>query len=159
MSSFPFRHELLLASLDDLHAFAIQFSTVVKPGDVIALNGPLGVGKTTFSQCFCKALGVTDVVSSPTYSLINDYQSGKFPVAHIDLYRLGEKSYQLEAEISERLDEGNTILLVEWACYAPFLTEWITVDVRLNFASESQVGQEPPRVLTVASGTAGFSLA
>lgn len=83
------------------------------PGMVIALDGDLGAGKTKFSQAFAKSLGVTAVVSSPTFTLIKEYQGDHYPLYHMDVYRI-----HLDEADELGLDDyfyGAGISLVEWA--------------------------------------------
>lgn len=83
------------------------------PGTVIALDGDLGAGKTRFSQAVARQLGVPGVVNSPTFTLIKEYQGGRLPLYHMDVYRIGEEDADLLG-----LDEyfyGDGVTLVEWA--------------------------------------------
>ncbi|MFC4812802.1 tRNA (adenosine(37)-N6)-threonylcarbamoyltransferase complex ATPase subunit type 1 TsaE [Paenibacillus sp. GCM10023250] len=82
------------------------------PGTVLALDGDLGAGKTRFSQAYARGIGVTDVVNSPTFTIIKEYQ-GALPLYHMDVYRLSEP----EAD-ELGLDEyffGDGVTIVEWA--------------------------------------------
>lgn len=90
-----------------------RLAILLQPGDVLALIGDLGSGKTRWAQGVCRGLDVTDPVVSPTFSLVNEYQ-GKWPVYHIDLYRLIEAAETLTFGLDEYL-YGAGISLVEWA--------------------------------------------
>jgi tRNA threonylcarbamoyl adenosine modification protein YjeE len=148
MTACPFQNQFPIFSLEEMKQLAVQVASGVGCGDVIALNGALGVGKTTFSQFFCEALGITEGVNSPTFSLINQYQTGSYPVLHADLYRLAEKSHQLAGELIETMEAGDSLVLVEWSCYGDFLDEWITVTVEFEFLPEtsSLLDTEPASV-------------
>lgn len=80
---------------------------------IIALYGDLGVGKTTLTQALCEALGVEDNVKSPTFSIINEYDSPIGPVYHFDFYRLEEVEEALDIGFEEYLDSGNWCFM-EW---------------------------------------------
>jgi tRNA threonylcarbamoyladenosine biosynthesis protein TsaE len=97
---------------EDTYKLAERIALWVKPGSVIALDGDLGAGKTTFSQAFAKAVGVEQVVNSPTYTIIKEYE-GKLPFYHMDVYRIS-----LEEAEELGLDDyffGTGVTLVEWA--------------------------------------------
>lgn len=90
------------------------------PGDIVCLSGPLGAGKTTFCKGIAKGLGVTDEVTSPTFTIVAEYE-GRIPLAHMDLYRLyGEQgdgadiAAQLEQIGWEDYVESDGVVLVEW---------------------------------------------
>jgi tRNA threonylcarbamoyladenosine biosynthesis protein TsaE len=85
---------------------------MVAPGDVILLSGELGAGKTAFAQGFGEALGVTEPITSPTFTLARHYE-GRIPLHHIDVYRLERLSEMQDIGIPELLDSGG-VLLVEW---------------------------------------------
>src|SRR5882762_1980249 len=86
-------------------------------GGVIALIGDLGSGKTTFSQGFAKALGVSDKIISPTFVLIRQHKLPKLQrmLFHIDLYRLEGKIDPKELGLKELFDDPNSLVLIEWA--------------------------------------------
>lgn len=84
------------------------------PGAVVALNGPLGAGKTHFAKGIVAGLGSRDEVTSPTFSLVNEYRSGGIPVFHFDFYRLDSAEEVLRIGWDEYLDEEG-VVLVEWA--------------------------------------------
>lgn len=123
-----------IAALPDLSRFAVVLARQLRPGDLVSLDGDLGAGKTTLVQQLGQALGLQETVSSPTFVLMNEYRSGPFPVAHVDLYRLGpERAAGFAEELYALLDEGRTLLLVEWACYGEFLQGDITVAIRIDY--------------------------
>ncbi|NEN82429.1 tRNA (adenosine(37)-N6)-threonylcarbamoyltransferase complex ATPase subunit type 1 TsaE [Paenibacillus elgii] len=97
----------------DTSVLAERLASLFIPGTVITLDGDLGAGKTTFSQAVAKAIGVKDIVNSPTFTIIKEYEGSEFPFYHMDVYRLS-----LEEADDLGLDEyfyGNGITLVEWA--------------------------------------------
>ena len=81
---------------------------------VIRIDGPMGAGKTTLISCICKSLGVKEAVSSPTFSLVNTYQTSNGPIYHFDFYRLQNADEALDFGIEEYLDSGS-LCLMEWA--------------------------------------------
>jgi tRNA threonylcarbamoyladenosine biosynthesis protein TsaE len=93
-------------------AIAAEFAATLKPGDAVALRGPLGAGKTLFAGGVARALGYSGPVSSPSYALVHEYE-GKIPVYHMDLYRLAPGADWEEIGLSHYL-EGKGICLIEW---------------------------------------------
>ncbi len=101
------------ASVEELPAVARWIVERSGPG-VILFKGEMGAGKTTLIKAICRELGVEDEVSSPTYSLVNEYLSEKYgPVYHFDLYRIEDEMEAMDIGIEEYLDSGNFCLL-EW---------------------------------------------
>jgi len=90
-----------------------RLAALLAPGDVLALIGNLGTGKTRWAQGVCQGLGVTGPVISPTFTLVNEYQ-GRHPVYHIDLYRIADSSEVLTFGLEDYL-YGSGISLIEWA--------------------------------------------
>lgn len=134
MSSLPYQYKLSIPTVQAMSEMAAVLAATIRPGDVIALDGPLGAGKTTFSQQFAKVLGVQETVSSPTFVLIQEYQSGRIPLVHVDLYRLGEeKAHSLADELLSIADEGHSVILVEWACYGDFLEPLVNIRLQLAY--------------------------
>lgn len=84
----------------------------LKRGDVVCLNGELGVGKTAFTKGLCRALGVTDYVTSPTYTIINRYDA-PVPVFHVDAYRISDIDEMYEIGFEDCLSDGITV--IEWS--------------------------------------------
>lgn len=102
----------------------------LKPGDVVAFYGELGAGKTTMIKGVCAGLGVTEVVKSPSFVIVTEYQ-GRLPVYHIDLYRLDEKSDFDEVGLADFLLAGEGVCLVEWAERAERLLPEKCIRVRM----------------------------
>lgn len=95
--------------------FGIKLANRLSPGMVVALTGDLGAGKTALTRGILKGLGFSGKVSSPTFGLINLYNTGKAEVAHLDLYRLNSPAEIIGAGISEYLENPSGISIVEWA--------------------------------------------
>jgi tRNA threonylcarbamoyladenosine biosynthesis protein TsaE len=102
-----------LESLDDTRALATGLARDAQAGDLILLNGGIGSGKTAFAQAFAAALGVRELVTSPTFVIHTMYDSGRLPMSHFDLYRLEDPASIAQLGIEEYVDGGVT--LVEWA--------------------------------------------
>lgn len=102
-------------SPEETQALGEELGKTLKPGDVIALIGDLGTGKTCLTQGIARGVGIApdEVVSSPSYILINEY-NGTIPIYHIDLYRLENAEEIAELGLGEYI-EGDGICIIEWA--------------------------------------------
>ena len=102
-------------SVATTHAIAGVIAGLVRPRDIIVLAGDMGAGKTAFTVGFTRALGVSedDQVSSPTFTLVHSYNSGRIPVLHADLYRLNSMAEVADLGLREQVDLG-AVALVEW---------------------------------------------
>lgn len=112
-------------------ALAAALGELARPGDLILLAGDLGAGKTAFAQGFGAALGVTEPITSPTFTLVSQYR-GRLELNHLDVYRLDQLSDVLDLGLPEMLDEGG-VTLIEWGdAIAPALPADYLV-VRFSF--------------------------
>lgn len=99
-------------SADDTERIAGALAPVLRPGDVVVLAGSLGSGKTTFARGIGRALGVTEPVVSPTFTLVREY-AGRIPLVHVDVYRLDWVQEFQDLGLEEVIDE-HAVTLVEW---------------------------------------------
>jgi tRNA threonylcarbamoyladenosine biosynthesis protein TsaE len=102
-------------SLDDTHAVAAGVARLSRAGDIIVLAGEMGAGKTAFAQGFGRELGVVDVITSPTFTLVHSYPcpGGRLTLHHADIYRLDRTGDVDELALHELAEFGG-IVLVEW---------------------------------------------
>ncbi len=103
-----------IMTFEEINKFSKKLANYVKSGDLIALIGDLGTGKTTFSQNFAKEFGVTDTLKSPTFNYVLEYFSGRLPLYHFDVYRLSNPEEIYEIGYEDYLN-GDGVLLIEWA--------------------------------------------
>jgi tRNA threonylcarbamoyladenosine biosynthesis protein TsaE len=126
-----------------------RLGQVLEAGDVIALEGDLGAGKTELVKGIAEALGVTSGVHSPTFVLHHRYQ-GRLPIEHYDLYRLEGMAW-----VDTGLDEPapDAVTVIEWPDRAGVLDDWATVRIRLVSTAETRrrltLVRGPDRILTV----------
>ena len=99
---------------EETEALGTKLALLLRPGDVIAFYGDLGAGKTAFTRGLAKGLGISDPVTSPTYTIVNEYLSGKYPLFHFDMYRLASSDDLFDIGWEDYLDRGG-ICAVEWS--------------------------------------------
>lgn len=100
---------------EDTFSLGEKLGKTVKGGTVICLNGDLGVGKTVFTQGFAKGLGIDEPINSPTFTIVQEYHTGRLPFYHFDVYRIGDIS-EMDDIGYEDYFFGDGVCLVEWAC-------------------------------------------
>lgn len=100
-----------ITSIEETEQFAIQVANLLEPQCTITLEGDLGVGKTTFTKALAKGLGITRTVSSPTFTILKQYE-GRLPLNHLDVYRLAESDEDLGWD---ELFYGEAVTIIEWA--------------------------------------------
>ncbi len=101
-------------SREDTFNMGVSVGENAKPGQVYCIYGDLGVGKTIFSQGVAAGLGVDDIVNSPTFTIVKEYDSGKLPLYHFDVYRIGDVDEMEEIGYHDMI-YGDGICLIEWA--------------------------------------------
>lgn len=101
-------------SAEDTYALGKSLGESAAAGEIYCLSGDLGVGKTVFTQGFAKGLGVVEAVSSPTFTIIQEYHEGKLPFYHFDVYRIGDVEEMDEIGYEDYI-YGEGVSLIEWA--------------------------------------------
>ena len=99
---------------DDTFRLGFQMAEKAAPGDVIALLGDLGVGKTVFTKGFAAGLGIQEDISSPTFTILQLYEEGRLPLYHFDVYRISDPEEMMEVGWDDYV-YGNGVCLIEWA--------------------------------------------
>ena len=99
---------------EDTRRFGLDLAGKLKAGDIVALIGDLGTGKTTLTKYIAEGLGVTERITSPTFTIVGEHHSGRLPLYHFDVYRLesGEDMFDIGAD--EYFDAGG-VCIIEWA--------------------------------------------
>ena len=121
--------EFVTNSPEQTEAVGAALGQALQPGAVIAFTGDLGAGKTAFTRGLAKGLGATERVTSPTYTIVNEYVSGKMPLFHFDMYRLGSSDELFDIGWEDYLLRGG-VCAVEWSeNVADALEEPITVHI------------------------------
>lgn len=106
--------EIRISSIDEIAQAASQFVDAMGESTVFAFYGKMGAGKTTFIKAVCEALGVTDVINSPTFAIVNEYLDGKGePIYHFDFYRIKRPQEVLDIGYEDYVYSGN-VCFMEW---------------------------------------------
>ena len=140
--------EYLSNSAQETEALGERLAAVLQPGDVVAYTGDLGAGKTAFTRGLARGLGVPDRVTSPTFTIVNEYEGGRLPLFHFDLYRMESPEELFDIGWEDYLAQGG-VCAVEWSEHAEgaFEEEPIWVDIRRG-ADDGQ------RVITIRGARA-----
>ena len=124
-------------SLEETISFGKKIGEILRPGDVIALSGELGSGKTWFTKGIALGLDIpSEAVTSPSFTLVNEYE-GKFKLFHIDAYRLKDKSDFLSAGLDEYFYKDG-IAVMEWADRWPEILPENTITIMLDIINEKK---------------------
>ncbi|MBN8246491.1 MAG: tRNA (adenosine(37)-N6)-threonylcarbamoyltransferase complex ATPase subunit type 1 TsaE [Verrucomicrobia bacterium] len=105
---------VITRSVGETEALGESLARSARAGDVFGLAGDLGAGKTAFARGFARGLGCPGRVHSPTFSLVNEHAGGRYPLFHLDLYRLDTLAAVEGAGLAEYLEHPNGVSLVEW---------------------------------------------
>ena len=106
--------EYITGSPEETEAGGAALGQVLTPGSVVAYRGDLGAGKTAFTRGLARGLGCTDTVTSPTYTIVNEYLSGRIPLFHFDMYRLRSSDDLWDIGWEDYLERGG-VCAVEWS--------------------------------------------
>lgn len=125
------KRTIIAKNEDETRKLGLELGRRAEPGQIIALIGDLGTGKTTLTKYIAEGLGITEVVSSPTFTVIKEYESGRMPLYHFDVYRVGDPDELFNIGAYEYFD-GNGLCVIEWADLIkdelPENTDFIVID-------------------------------
>ena len=139
--------EIITNSPAETEAAGAALAAELKPGSVIAFTGDLGAGKTAFTRGLARGLGVEERVTSPTFTIVNEYEGGRLPLFHFDMYRLGSADELFDIGWEDYLARGG-VCAVEWSENVADALERDTVRVDIR-----RGGEESRRVITITGGT------
>ena len=123
--------QIRTTSPEQTEAVGRQLAARLRPGDVIAYYGDLGAGKTAFTRGLAAGLGVTEQVTSPTYTIVNEYLGGRLPLFHFDMYRLSSSDDLWDIGWEDYLERGG-VCAVEWSENVADALPENTVRVRID---------------------------
>ena len=128
---------LHIASEKETERIGEAIGRAAEPGTVVALIGDLGTGKTTLTKSIARGLGVTETVTSPTFNIIREYKSGRIPLYHFDVYRIGDPDEMFELGYEEYF-YGDGICVVEWADIIEELLPEDAVIIRIERGADEE---------------------
>ncbi|HAB94345.1 MAG TPA: tRNA (adenosine(37)-N6)-threonylcarbamoyltransferase complex ATPase subunit type 1 TsaE [Lachnospiraceae bacterium] len=135
------------SSMEDTEKFAYEMAQKAAPGQVYALIGDLGVGKTVFTKGFARGLGIGEPVNSPTFTILQIYEEGRIPLYHFDVYRIEEPEEMEEVGFDDYV-YGDGVCLIEWAGRIEEILPEETVTVMIS--KDLEKGTEYRRIAVIA---------
>ncbi len=143
--------EFITNSPAETEAAGAKLAEQLNPGAVIAYKGDLGAGKTAFTRGLARGLGISDPVTSPTYTIVNEYLDGRLPLFHFDMYRLSSADDLFDIGWEDYLERGG-VCAVEWSeNVAEALEDPITVTIE-------KLGEESRKITVTGGKHYDFSL-
>lgn len=129
------KQTVIIKNESETAAFGIDLGKRACPGTVIALTGDLGAGKTTLTKAIAQGLGISDMITSPTFNIVKEYDGGRLPLYHFDVYRIGDADEMYELGYEEYF-YGNGVCVVEWADLIEDLLPENAVRIQLEYGGE-----------------------
>lgn len=124
-------------SLSEIDEVARQVVSEIAGHCHVAFDAPMGAGKTTFIRALCAQMGVTEEVTSPTFAIVNEYQSAHGPIYHFDFYRVKSAQEALDFGFYDYIDSGH-LCLMEWPdCVEPLLPDDL-ITIRIEIVGENR---------------------
>ena len=130
---------LVIKTPDEMEALGRRLAALLRPGDIVLLNGTLGAGKTLLVSGIAQALGVGAQVTSPTFLVVRKYNDGILPLTHADVYRLGSTAEFTDLELVA--DSADGVLVVEWgdAIRSTLPEDALVIDIQADSDGERSV--------------------
>ena len=138
--------EYITRSAVETELLGARLAQCLRPGDVIALRGGLGAGKTAFTRGLARGLGVEEAVTSPTYTIVNEYPQGRLPLFHFDMYRLRDAEELFDLGWEDYLDRGG-VCAVEWS-----ENVWEALEDPITVTIEADPAEPSLRRITITGG-------
>lgn len=123
--------EIKIDGIEDIDRAARDFAAYIRPGGHYAFTGEMGAGKTTFIAALCRALGMEDEATSPTFSIVNEYHGNGRRIFHFDFYRMESPAEALDLGLDDYFDSGD-LCLMEWPGKVEEFLPDDTVEVNLR---------------------------
>lgn len=123
---------IVIRNEQDTRKFGIELAQKLKPGDIIALIGDLGTGKTTLTKSIAEGLGITGMITSPTFTIVQEYTEGRLPLYHFDVYRINDPEEMYELGYEEYFF-GQGVCVIEWADLIEDLIPGDSIQIRIEY--------------------------
>ncbi|MDP4091328.1 MAG: tRNA (adenosine(37)-N6)-threonylcarbamoyltransferase complex ATPase subunit type 1 TsaE [Bacillota bacterium] len=136
--------ELTISNIDETLALGRQIGERANAGDIICLNGDLGAGKTHFTKGIALGLGVKDDITSPTFTIVNEYDSGRLKLNHFDVYRVNDPD-EIEAIGFDEYIFSRAVNVIEWANYIDVLIP--EESLKINITKLPEKGENFRRIV------------
>lgn len=134
-------NKIIVKNIEETMTFAVKLSSNLKNGDILAVSGNLGVGKTSLAQALAKSFGVKEKVSSPTFNIIKVYQINNNRInkfIHIDAYRLKSSEELLSIGIDDYFKENDSIIFIEWPEKIKDILPERTKTIKMEYLNNNQ---------------------
>ncbi len=129
-----FDKKTVIKNEEETRAFGLALANMLEPGDVIAMIGELGTGKTTLTKYIAEGLGITEMIVSPTFQIVREYRTGRLPLFHFDVYRVYDPDELFEIGAEEYIF-GDGVSIVEWADLSPEIIPAGAIELRLAYGA------------------------
>ena len=129
--------KLILKNEDETRAFGLELGASLRKGDSVALIGDLGTGKTALTKYIAEGLGIQEVITSPTFTIVQEYRQGRLPLYHFDVYRIGDPEEMYELGYEEYF-YGDGVCVIEWADLIEELLPEYTKTIRIEYGKNQE---------------------
>lgn len=129
--------KLILKNEDETRVFGLELGASLRKGDIVALIGDLGTGKTALTKYIAEGLGIRETITSPTFTIVQEYRQGRLPLYHFDVYRIGDPEEMYELGYEEYF-YGDGVCVIEWADLIEELLPEYTKVIRIEYGKNQE---------------------
>ena len=129
--------KLILKNEEETRAFGLELGASLRKGDIVALIGDLGTGKTALTKYIAEGLGIRETITSPTFTIVQEYRQGRLPLYHFDVYRIGDPEEMYELGYEEYF-YGDGVCVIEWADLIEELLPEYTKVIRIEYVKNQE---------------------
>ena len=129
--------KLILKNEEETRAFGLELGASLRKGDIVALVGDLGTGKTALTKYIAEGLGIRETITSPTFTIVQEYRQGRLPLYHFDVYRIGDPEEMYELGYEEYF-YGDGVCVIEWADLIEELLPEYTKVIRIEYGKNQE---------------------